>query len=61
MDACLQTYAQKLDFLARRLISSLQQLENHTKQLKQLPIAINYKLANKCVFSYIWVKLEQKL
>jgi len=36
MDACLQTYAQKLDFLARRLISPLQQLENHTKQLKQL-------------------------
>jgi len=36
MDACLQAYAQKLDFLARRLISPLQQLENHTKQLKQL-------------------------
>jgi exodeoxyribonuclease VII large subunit len=61
MDACLQAYAQKLDFLARRLISPLQQLENHTKQLKQLPIAINYKLANKCLFSYIWMKLKQKL
>jgi len=36
MDTGLQAHAQKLDFLARRLISPLQQLENKTTQINQL-------------------------
>ena len=36
MDAGLQTHAQKLDFLARRLISPMQQIENKATQIAQL-------------------------
>ena len=36
MDIGLQSHAQKLDYLAKRLISPLQQLQNQTMQLKQL-------------------------
>ena len=36
MDASLHSHAQKLDFLARRLISPLQQIDNKTTQLNQL-------------------------
>ena len=36
MDAGLQTHAQKLDFLAHRLISPMQQIENKTRQIVQL-------------------------
>ena len=36
MEFGLQSHAQKLDYLAKRLISPLQQLQNQTAQLKQL-------------------------
>ena len=36
MDAGLQAYAQTLDYLARRLISPIQQIENKTTQINQL-------------------------
>ncbi len=36
MDTWLQTNAQKLDFLARRLVSPKQQIENKATQIKQL-------------------------
>ncbi len=36
MDAGLQSHAQTLDYLARRLISPIEQIENKTTQIKQL-------------------------
>jgi exodeoxyribonuclease VII large subunit len=36
MDSRLQTHAQTLDYLSRRLVSPAQQLENKTQQLQQL-------------------------
>ena len=44
IDAGLQTHAQKLDFLARRLISPLQQIEIKTNQVKQLQRRMNIGL-----------------
>ena len=36
MDICLQSHAQRLDYLSRRLISPLQQIEIKSNQIKQL-------------------------
>ncbi len=41
MNAGLQAHSQTLDFLARRLISPLQQLESKSSQLKQLQNRLN--------------------
>jgi len=44
MDTWLQAHAQKLDFLARRLISPLQQLENRLFQIKQLQNRLDFAM-----------------
>jgi exodeoxyribonuclease VII large subunit len=44
MDAWLQTNSQKLDFLARRLVSPRQQIENKATQIKQLQHRIDIAL-----------------
>lgn len=44
MNNGLQAYAQKLDYLSRRLISPLQQLEIHSSQTRQLQNRLNFAM-----------------
>jgi len=44
MDNGLQSHAQKLDYLSRRLISPLQQLEIYANQAKQLQNRLNFAM-----------------
>jgi exodeoxyribonuclease VII large subunit len=49
MDTGLQSHAQKLDYLAKRLISPLQQLQNRATQLKQLQNRLNFAMQQQLI------------
>ena len=44
MDIGLQSHAQKLDYLAKRLISPMQQLQNQATQIKQLQNRLSFAM-----------------